>query len=429
MLARWIRKILRGGILPMMSTTRFWYLMLLSVAIACPASSADADMVRLKWGGEVRGSVTAESHSKPQLTINTLTGGTVVFDRAQVEFVRVRSPLFEEYVTRQRTAPLTAAGHWELAEWCREHGLKPQRTEQLEQVVAFDPDHEVARKQLDHVRYKGKWMPKDEMMAAQGYFKHKSGRYVTEQELELMEQSTSQRSVEKEWYAKVRQSLIWATSTNHSRREEGAAQLSAIREPAAVTALTTLMAENSDPEIRSAFVTILGKIPGDRPVPPLIRRLLHDSQTEVRGAAWNSLKPDRYHEALRYVVPGLKEKENSVVRRAGTALGRMGDLDASPFLIDALVTTHSTKIAVARKPVAFSTAANGVTNLGAQTPVYPGLAPNQVYQEPPTYDWVPVQVEVMNEEVHEALRHLTGEDFGFNEMAWRNWWRTRRKSG
>ena len=206
------------------------------VAFLFGFATARADLVHLKWGGELRGTVVDGGKQDPQITVNTLTGGTLVMARTDVEFVRARSAVVEEYITRSRTIPHTAAAHWELAEWCKEKGLKTQRTEQLEAVVAVEPSNVEVHKTLGHIQYKGRWMPFEDKMAATGYFKHK-GQWITQQELDLMEKTATRRAAEGEWYTKVKQALLMATGRNPARREEGAAQLRAVRDPDAILAL------------------------------------------------------------------------------------------------------------------------------------------------------------------------------------------------
>ena len=58
----------------------------------------------------------------------------------------------------------------------------------LRQVVQLDPEHVPARRGLGHVRQNGRWMSRDEQMAARGYVKHKGKQEVLPQELDLIAQ-------------------------------------------------------------------------------------------------------------------------------------------------------------------------------------------------------------------------------------------------
>jgi poly(3-hydroxybutyrate) depolymerase len=70
------------------------------------------------------------------------------FDRAQVKEVILGDPPREEYLRRACAPGLTAAQHFELAERCRELGLKKERAFELERALELDPDHAAARAAL-----------------------------------------------------------------------------------------------------------------------------------------------------------------------------------------------------------------------------------------------------------------------------------------
>ena len=66
----------------------------------------------------------------------------------QVHRVVVKSEVQKQYEAMLPTLDPSAAGHWGMAEWCREAGLIDERKRHLAQVIALDENHAEARKAL-----------------------------------------------------------------------------------------------------------------------------------------------------------------------------------------------------------------------------------------------------------------------------------------
>ena len=135
-----------------------------------------ADVIRLKNGGEIRGTMDRQKASRENtpLDIVSLSGIQMRIAREDVEFFVFRSSRVEEYETRERQAFDSAEDHWDLVMWCVRNQLEKQKQHHLEQVVRLSPNHERARKMLDHVKHRGDWMPQEEMMSRKGYVKHQN---------------------------------------------------------------------------------------------------------------------------------------------------------------------------------------------------------------------------------------------------------------
>lgn len=399
-----------------------------------------ADRIRLLSGGELRGELIEDPATAPEsdtIQIATVWGSTVSVAREEIDFVERRSLLIEEYVTRSRDVDGTIESHWELANWCREHLLRAQRAEQLELILELDPEHAEARRILGYTKQNGRWMTRDQLMASRGYVKHK-GKYITRQELDLLEKTQAERDAEIAWYPKVRLWFAWLTGRDNRRRAEALEQFKTLSDPDAVPAMATVMEDHESESVRHLFVTVLGQLPGPKPVGPLVSRLLHDSSEKVREAAFHGIGGDQYEAALPALVKALDDDQNPVIRRAAVALGIIGDERVIPPLIGALVTSHRYKVAVpSGNAISF-----GTTSSGAVGTVSPGQVtlPPQVEaaartgQLPYGAVVVPhpltpnlkrqatVKVDIKNAEVLVALQRLTGENYGYNVRDWELWW-------
>jgi hypothetical protein len=415
-----------------------------SLSVAALASAvANADVVKLNSGGELRGVVQEPADSASaddaSLTIETLTGGTITVARSDVSFITRRPRILEEHEVRAKAAPNTVAAQWELAEWCRENRLEEQRNEHLQKIVALEPDHAAARSALGQKNYDGEWMTRDELMRSRGLVEHK-GRWVTPAELDLIEKTAAERDREQSWFAEIRKLKGWLRGTSDDLRRKSVEHLKALRDPDAVPALAKFFRDDPAPAVRNIYVAVLAEIPGPKPVSALVTQALHDVDRSVRDAAFESIDESRYDAALPYFLQGLRNEKNVVVRRAGRGLEQVGDERAIPDLIKALITSHRYRIQVPDNSQTISVTSNGTFGAGG-SPLPPEIAgalltgalPNGVIVIDPTR---PVQTRIVtitvneeNTEVLSALRKITGESFGFDERTWRLWWTAKKNGG
>ncbi|MGH7201700.1 MAG: HEAT repeat domain-containing protein, partial [Planctomycetaceae bacterium] len=275
-------------------TGRWWRMAPLTAAALLAGSLSRADSIELNNGGEVRGEIrgNVSSSGAEPITIETLGGAVVTVERDQIKNIIKRSLKLEEYYTRARALPEDAEAHWQLAEWCREQRLSRQRTEQLERVVALDPDHEPARLALGHEQRDGVWMTRDEAMAADGYVKHGS-RYVTPQEKELLEQAEADEEDQREWYVRIRQLHSTLSSGSPQRQQEALMELRAIHDPNAVSSLRRLFQQDENKAMRRLYVAVLSQIPGEASAVALAQQAIFDADAEVRYEALGGLSPSQ----------------------------------------------------------------------------------------------------------------------------------------
>lgn len=399
-----------------------------------------ADVIRLHHGGEVRGHLEeTTTNAEAPLVIRMLSGAVVKLERAEADFVERRSLVIEEYLSRNRRIEPSVESHWQLAEWCRQHLLKDQRSEQLELLLQIDPDHADARRLLGYVQHHGKWILREEMMASRGYVKHKN-KWITTQELALIEKNAVQREAELIWYPKIRLWLGWVQGNDAHRRTAGLAEFETLQEKNAIPALMKLMAAHDQMQVRQLYVSVLSRIPGERAIQALLDRYLYDSEPLVWGQAFAAITPSQHSAAIPMLISALTNDSNVVVQRAATALGDIGSEESVPTLITALITTHQFRVEVVQsQPISFGSAGNGRVGMvdprqanGTLPPDIVALArlgqlPYGVQvipynMTPKNTKTVTVQVDLKNAAVLAALQKITQKNLGYNEYDWHLWW-------
>jgi hypothetical protein len=345
-----------------------------------------------------------------------LFAGTYVIAAEPTEKQSPKANLAEYEQIRSNYAD-TAAAQWELAQWCREHKLNKQREAHLKRVIELEPNHAEARRALGYALYDGKWATRNEIMTQRGLVKHK-GQWKTPQEIELLEKKRKQEAAQQEWMQKLRRWRGWLGSDRDQQAREN---IAAIADPLAVKALAAgLLDEKTPPPIRMLLTDPLAKIDTYDAAAALAEASLYDPVEEIRLTCLDRLATKPRPEIVKYYVGKLtaKKSTNDVINLAAIALGRMKDPSAVGPLIEALVTMHKFKIAKPGGEGAMSgTFGKGPGGRGA--PGGSGLSAGGG----PTI----VQRSFSNQAVLDALVALTGQNFGFDQSLWKQWFAAAKK--
>lgn len=403
-------------------------------------------MVKLSNGGELRGrlirNTAAGKAASESLLLETLIGTAITVAKSETQFVSMRPLVVEEYETRARRSADSLEAHWELSEWCRQKGLTKQREVHLLRVVEHDAHHEKAQAALGRVWSDGAWVDRDELMASQGYVKYKN-KYITTQELDLIQKTAAELEQEREWFQKVRLWKGWIGGRDEKRRQQGLVSLQQIDDDQAAPAVVKLLCEDTQRDIRMLGASILSKLTGAKAVAGLVKLTLFDADAEIRYAALNGITEEGYEFAQPAFIKELKHEANAVVSRAAGALARVGDERAVGPLIDALVTAHRYNVPInAPSGQTYSFRSDGNFPTGASLPpeieaaartgqLQQGaviLNPSGLPVEPPKKT-VLVRVEHWNQDVLATLQKLTQRDFGYDERTWHLWWAAEKTNG
>jgi hypothetical protein len=376
---------------------------ILQFAISSPAQ---ADVFEFKNGGRVEGTLVATGDDdKSKYVIDLAVGGRVTLPRSQVARIDTISASEAEYLKLARSSADTVDAHMQMYEWCRERKLTAHMKEHLARVLELDPNHEKARIASGFKQQDGEWVTRDDVMASRGMVLYK-GQYVTPQHVELLERQAEAKQTQADWSNNIERLRRWLTGRQEDRIAQAHAELQAIRDPAAAESVVAALKREKDPALKRLWLEILSRLDHRAAVDALVDRSLADPEEEIR------------HQSLEYLIqsgrPGLatpyirvlKNRDNEIVNRAGAALGQIGDRDAMPALVNALITTHRIQISDANPDqigAAFSPDGGGTFSFGGSGP--------QV-----------VTKTIQNPAVLNALVTLAGgTSFDYDQVQWRRW--------
>jgi hypothetical protein len=363
-----------------------------------------ADVYELKDGGQVVGEAVERPEAEGYV-LRTPAGAEVTLARDQVARIVQQDAVHEEYQRRSRTAPDTAEAHRELAAWCREQKLSEEAEHHLERVVDLDPTDEAARTSLGYQRVGGRWLTREEIMAARG-LKFYQGKYRTPQDIAIRQRDQQVKDADVDWFTNIRTWRNWLEKARPGQFEEAQAQIAAIVDPQAAPALARLLDDEPNEQIFDLLLATLGRLDHPAAVQTLVAYSLESNDTEVRLQCLDYLVNGVRPVSVLPYVQALKSKDNVIVNRAGEALGKIGDPAAVSPLIDALVTRHK-YIVQSNQPGQI----NPVFGSGGGGLSVGGNGPKVT------------QRDQENLRVQRALIKLSGkQDFGFDEKAWRAWY-------
>jgi hypothetical protein len=385
----------------------------LAIAAGALIGSARADIFVLDGQGEVRGElVNADETPRQSYVIKTAGGGQVTLEAAAVKEVKRQSAEEMKYDRFRGEAPDTIDGQWKLAEWCRENRLPKQRRAHLERIIELDPNHVDARRGLGYSRVDGRWATREQLMTENGYVKSKfvPGKWVLPQEEELLEEQSKTNKAQLEWSGKLKRYSAWLGT---DKGAQAMAHIKAINDPAAVRALAKHLEADKRHDVRLLYVEALSRIGSPPAMDVLVATSLFDADDELRLTALDEVVAREYKPAVQQFVKALKHKENPIVNRAASGLGKMKNPTAVGPLIDALVSTHTFRIQKGQPGQTSSTFGTGPGGGG--------------------FSFGGSSVEIVkrsfeNPAVLQALIDLTGgTSFNYDVRAWKNWYVAQKK--
>lgn len=396
--------------------------MVASISLALGVATARGDILHLRSGGTLSGEVLErdEGHYR----IRTVDG-VVTVDHESVERVEPGPSPFKEYERRKAAAADTELAHLELATWLEAQGMTALSKQHLQQALAHNPRSVAALRALGYVQINGMWV--DGRSLERGVAKPARD----EAESRPVEQEDPERlvaAIQAQWRRHIYAACEgFLKSSNAKAQREGRERILAIEDPLAILPLTRVLSEGSR-SIRELLVEALAGFPHDEATMNLAVMALSDDDSGVRSRALAALGPRDDPRVAAMFRETLQSGNDALIRRAAEALGRLRSAGAVPELIGALrvqrrrwVESPSSRyLGVAQSAFHRPTQVNlgGRVVIPYQPLVGVAFASSNIFVDT---EYQLRDVTVFRTEVLEALKQITGQNFGFEEAPWRRW--------
>ena len=374
-----------------------------------------ADTFHIEGGGTVEGRLLNPGERIRR--IETADGIIVSLDVSRIR--ETSKDDGERLAHYKRTVPFlpdTVETHLKTAAWCRDNFMKEQEKEHLNRVLELDPNHEETRKRLGYFRdtKTGQWTTNEEMKSANGYISTKQGMRMP-QEAWIMEQTEQRKEAYNDWKQDLKQ--VRASLNNPLIRKK----LEEMTDPAAVKPMDDLLKKENVPEIRMILIRALSNIGTPDAVREVAYYAMNDPVDDVRGTCLDQIKrhPGMIPQSGAYFstfllnrnADGTFVNKPDVISQAATAIRTIGDTGSVGNLITALVSRHKETITIGpgdRTDASFGSSGTGFSQ---------GQSKQEIVKDS------------KNADVLDALRKLTGVDFGYDQAAWTRWYKEKRQVG
>lgn len=404
---------------------RAWVQWLASLIVASTALTASGDILHLKGGGSVEGQIIAEDGQSYK--VRTVVG-TITVPVGAVERLERKPSILGEYEQRRTAAPETAAAQVALAEWCQEQDLTGPWRKHMKRAIELDPNCEPARTALGYVRVGGTWV--DGRTLSQTAESEEGESKADDRQVEDRDDAKVVAAIQTRWTVQIRAIKKNMLDSSVKRlNQKGRAKIVAIADPLAILPLARLLSTGSW-VCRDALVEALSHFPQDEATMNLAVLALVDRDEGIRRRALVELKRRNDPRVIPQFRRALGSDSDPLIRRAAIGLGMLAAVSAVPELIDVLTAQRRKWIEVPIRryfgeyPSTFNSptviSLGGVSQI-RHTPMIGiesiGGAFVVVDSEHQLRD-----VTVFRTEVLEALKSITGKNFGFDAAAWRRWY-------
>jgi hypothetical protein len=400
--------------------------LLLYSAIAIPAT---ADILTLANGGTLEGDVLEVSQEGYK--VRTVVG-TVTVPADFVVSIESTTTAFQRYERKKASAPETPEGQFELAVWCQEHNLHALWRLHLGKAIQLDGDYTPAREALGYVRVGDNWID--------GRQKSDTAKKASEQDDDADEKGEDRndekivKAIQTTWYRRIR--AIKRTYLDSALRrlvKEGYERIREIRDPLAILPMSKVLGNGSRAN-RSLLIEMLKRFREDEATMNLAVLALLDPDDTIRREALSEVVQRDDERIPAQFRTALNSGNELLIRRAAVGLGLMKRREVIPELIELLKVQQRQlkEVPVSSYVGQLATTFNGATSVqvGTQSTIthVPQLGVMDagfILSGRTELRWK--DVTVFRTEVLEALKAITGRNFGFEMDDWRRWYEENRQ--
>lgn len=391
--------------------------LLLLCLVVCHSSSGE--IIRLKNGGELLGTVSDKQSSETLLEIRTISGGLLIIPRSQISQIVPRNRREQSYYTQRDKTPDTIEGHLELALWCSEQDLRQYRRGHLIQILRKDPDHRKTRILLGYTRHQGQWLTREQRMRARGYQRYK-GRWRLPQSIAI-----HQEREQNKWYQPIQ---TWVRAIKGPDTRQARIALGKIRklsDPDSLPALYRFLSKDPAVKIRILYIETLFQIHTPLAIDLMVTQSLLDESMQIHSIVISHFAIHRDPDPVTLYTETLTHENTRVVQRSADALSKIGDAQCISALIRVLVDSQP-QAEISEYAIEQTPPKKDITSTLSPDPLasnHEGTDATSSLKAPLSDDIREVPV-AGNPEVLAALETLTGEHFHYDQKLWFQWWNT-----
>lgn len=376
---------------------------------------AKGDVFHLKSGGTIEGQLLESDGEEYKIRTGV---GIVSVPQDAVERVEEAESPFAEYDRRARDAADTPEGQTALAAWCDQQGLRTEHKRHLLRAIELKPDYAPARRALGYTRVGDLWVEGRTLVA------RKDGAQATGDRKEEAPERLG-RAIQGQWNRRIRAIKQMLESRRERTVEEGRAKILEIKDPLAILPLSEVLSRGNL-GCRDLLVEALSAFSEDEATMNLTVIALVDPDAQIRARAVADLVRRADPRVVAQFRAALRSQSDRILRRAAYGLGELRAGAAIPELIDVLTAVRNRWVEVPVRaylgtmPLVFDGTTVVQLGSGSRAVHHPVVGVGSIGDEI-VNEWRYLPVTVYRTEVLEALKSITGENFGFERDQWRRW--------
>lgn len=369
--------------------------------------------VILKSGGSLEGRISESKNpdnGRSYVTVVKQDGSVIKLDQSRlVRKVELMTSKDVEY--RQLAADVSSVDdHRAMMNWCLEQSsgrrrFKQQIESHAHYILASQPDDEQARKVLGFVREDGGWIQKDQFFGQHGYTRQGTSWtpmravQIQARQEEVDDKVADRKESLRKW--------LRAARRGDASADELSVALAQFCDQFAMEAVEKAAKREKSPELRALLIEGISQVASSTAMRKLVGFAMSDPDAFVRERALTLLGQPHYdaNAASAAFAEFFASKKNENIQRAAFAIGELGGTSVTGELIEVLVTTHKEKNPEALEAGRLNPTFRSDGASGLQTGGGPQV----------------ITTTRRNDQVLNALKILTRQDFNYDMDRWREW--------
>ena len=362
------------------------------------------DQLQLKSGASLSGivGVVPEDRSEP-VSFESSEGDSMLIDRTLISKIEKADAVAQRYNDAVDRMKDNAQSHRDMITWCEEQErgrirFKSQILFHRKRILLFEPDDRATRSKLGYklLKDEDRWVNEDQFWAQQGYNSKKDSKLYVEM-LDKLEANDELLNAKRKKFSR------WQRNLRRMSQREAVDGLVAISDPQIMPEIYKKFSETKDKRVRAVYAEVFATA---RPTTSAaIKGLVTAVMDDRSDIALDYLQQDGFNrkQVAAELAKFLTSSDNRRIQRAGYALGELESTHAILALSQVLITRHQTSAATQN-----SGATRTQGNAGGES--------FQFGNKDATFADFP------NEAVLNALKKITGQDFGYSEKAYQKWY-------